>query len=144
MKKFTEKRQSKPKIRIKEVVLQGPDFILEFENNSDGYSEFPYLGHCNLSLPKTVNKGKYNERTELKWVCSPTTKSAIGNIILYRMINSGNNVFKAKGDEGLALFFKSFREERNKLISSLTHTEEEWMNLLQCDKKKKSYKAIIE
>lgn len=144
MKKFTEKRQSKPKIRIKEIDLQGSDFILNFENCADGYSEYPNIYACNLYLPKTVNKGKYNERTEFKWICYPTSKTAIMYIINNRIINSGDCMFKGKGDEGLAQFIKRYKEEKNKFISLFNHSEQEWMDLLQFNEKKKSYKAILE
>jgi len=144
MKRLSEKRQTKPKLRVKKIELQGSDFLLEFENCIDGYSEFPNFNACNLYLPKTVNKGKHNERTELKWVCYPTLQNAISYIINYRIVKSGDCVFKGKGDEGLAKFFNRYRNERNKLISLVNHSQEEWMNLLECDKKKKSYKAILE
>lgn len=137
------KKSSKPKVRIKEVNLQGPDFILNFENPTDGYSEYPYFGNCNLYLSKTVNKGKYNERTEFKWVCSPTTKNALHKIILNRILNSENKVFKTIGDEGLALFYKRYKEEEKKLNELFNHTDEEWLEILQFDKKKKSYNAIL-
>ena len=52
------KKQTKPKIRIKELNFQGEDFILNYENCTDGYSEYPNVYACNLYLPKTVNKGK--------------------------------------------------------------------------------------
>lgn len=142
MKKSTTRKGSKPKTKIKEINLQGSDFILSFENCSDSYSEFPHFNACSLYLPKTVNKGKHNERTEFKWDSSPTTENAIQKIIFNRIIKSGNSVFKNKGDEGLALFFSRYKQERKKLLSLFEHTDEEWMELLKCENK--SYNVILE
>lgn len=143
MKASYPKKQAKPKIRIKELNFQCEDFILNYENCADGYSEYPNFHACNLYLPKTVNKGKSNERTELKWDSYPTSREAILKIIMNRIIHSGNCDFKGKGDEGLAQFFSRYKEEREKFISLFNHTREEWLDLLEFDKKKKSYSVTL-
>ena len=144
MKKLSLKKKPKPKIRIKEINFQGSDFLLNYENTSDGYSEYPNFYACNLYLPKTINKGKVNERTELKWDSYPVSNQAIRKIIVNRIINSGDCEFKGKGDEGLSLFFNRYKEERRKFISLFDHSQEEWLDILQFDKKKKSYSVILE
>lgn len=145
MKKYSQKLPPKPKLRVKSVIIEGKDFILECENCIDGYSEFPHMSFFDLSLPKTVNKGKSNERTELKWVSFCSLTNAIDHIAYYRTVAlCKGQSFEGKGDEGLAQFLKIFREERNKVINLFDKTNEEWMNLFVCDKKKKSFKAKVE
>jgi len=51
-------------------------------------------------------------------------------------------VFKNKGDEGLALFFSRYKQERKKLLSLFEHTDKEWMELLKCENK--SYNVVLE
>lgn len=139
-----EKRATKPKVKIKGITFQGKDFVIEYENQSDSYSEYPNMYACALYLPKTVNKGKYNERTELKYVWYPTSKQVLDDIIIYRILSSGENQFKGKGDEGLALFLDRYKEERSKLVALFNKSKEEWMNTLEFDKKKKTYKVVLE
>ena len=145
MKKYSQKLPPKPKLRVKNVTIEGKDFILECDNCIDGYSEFPRMNFFDLSLPKIVNKGKSNERTELKWVSFCNLTNAVNQIAFHRTINSLIGMsFEGKGDEGLAQFLKLFRTERTKIIDLFYKTNEEWMNLFVCNKKKKSFKAKIE
>ena len=140
-KSFVEKKPKKPKAVIKKISLQGPDFILEFK--SGYYEEFPYLGTCDLFLPKIINKGKNNERVEFKIAPSGKLSSCLNQIIIFRIKNSNDRVFKSKGDEGLSLFLDRFKEEREKLFQSLNYSEEEWLNLLEFNNKKKSYNIVL-
>ena len=48
MKVSYPKKQTKPKIRIKELNFQCEDFILNYENCTDGYSEYPNIYASNL------------------------------------------------------------------------------------------------
>ena len=137
------KKAPKPKLRVKSIEIKGKDFILECDNCADGYSEFPNMCAFDVYLPKTVNKGKVNERTELKWVSFSPLLSAIDKIAYYRVTSKETN-FEGKGDEGLALFIKRFKEERSKVLSLFDKTNEEWMELFKCDKKKKSFKVVLE
>lgn len=140
-KSFVEKKPKKPKVVIKKISLQGPDFILEFKSGC--YDEFPYLGRGDLFLPKIINKGKNNERIEFKIAPSGKLPDCLNQIILFRIKNSNDNVFKSKGDEGLSLFLDRFKEEREKLFQSLNYSEEEWLNLLEFNSKKKSYSIVL-
>lgn len=140
-KSFVEKKPKKPKVVIKKISLQGPDFILEFK--SGYYDEFPYLNRCDLFLPKIINKGKDNERIEFKCVINDKLSDCLNYIIRFRIENSNDNIFKSKGDEGLSLFLDRFKEEREKLFQSLNYSEEEWLNLLEFNNKKKSYSIVL-
>lgn len=141
--KSSSKRISKPKIKIKKIEIVGSDFTLQSDNSADSYLVAPCTNMWDLFLPKTVNKGKVNERTELKWDSFCTFEAAVNKIVYYR-IRQNQLLFKGKGDEGLATFFDTFRQEKHKLVSLFDKTEEEWNALLVFDKGKKSYKAILE
>lgn len=142
--KESSKRKTKPKVRIKKIEIESSDFLLQAENPTDGYSEFPYLDYWNLYLPKTVHKGKSNEKTELKWYAVCNTVTAINTIAWNRVLSSCENpLFKGKGDEGLAKFIEKFMKCRNELISIFDKSEEDWLQIFKCDLKKKSFKAII-
>lgn len=143
MKGSSQRKPAKPKLRVKTVEIKGSDFLLQCDNCPDGYSEFPNLCGFDVYLPKTVNKGKVNERTELKWVSFSPLLEAINSIAYYRVTSKETN-FEGKGDEGLALFMQRFREERSKVLDLFDKTQAEWMELFECDKKKKSFKVVLE
>lgn len=134
MKKFfQEKKLTKPKVKIKSFRINDPAFSLVFENSNDSYLEFPNLEICDLYLPKTINKGKDNERTELKWACSPGLSEALNHIIFDKI----KGEYKGKGDEGLAKFYEAYSLERKRIYSLFDNLD--WMSLLKFDKDKKSY-----
>ena len=134
MKKFfQEKKLTKPKVKIKSFQINDPAFSLVFDNSNDSYSEFPNLEICDLYLPKTINKGKDNERTELKWVCSSLLSEALNYIIFDKI----KGEYKGKGDEGLAKFYEAYSLEKKRIYSLFDNLD--WMSLLKFDKDKKSY-----
>lgn len=132
-KSFTEKKPSKPKVKIKSFQINDPAFILKFNNSTDSYSEFPNLTICDLYLPKIVNKGKDNERVEFKWVCSPTFSKALDYIIFDRI----KGEYKGKGDEGLSKFYEAYSSEKKKIYSLFDNLD--WMTSLKFDENTKSY-----
>ena len=132
-KSFVEKKPSKPKNKIKSFQINDPCFILKFDNSNDSYSEFPNLAICDLYLPKIINRGKDNERSEFKWVCSPTFSEALNYIIFDKL----KGEYKGKGDEGLSKFHEAYSLEKKRLYSLFDNLD--WMSLLKFDKDKKSY-----
>lgn len=132
-KSFTEKKPSKPKVKIKSLQINDPSFILKFNNSNDSYSEFPNLNVCDLYLPKIVNKGKSNERVEFKWVCFPTFSEALNHIIFERI----KGEYKGRGDEGLGKFYEAYLSEKKKIYSLFDNLD--WMSSLKFDKTTKSY-----
>ncbi len=99
------------------LVIQGADFAMKAYNEATDLYD--------LYLLKVVNKGKENQKYELRnFGYGMTMYRCFKKIIQYR-VTKRKSTFTGKGDDALKEFLKIYKEEEAKLFAAFDFTPEE-------------------